>query len=257
MTDASGSLVASFEYDKAYSRKINEHNPYGIEIPFQFDGRDGTMTATYGDASPQALVLQVYSSSRISIGNLAPILAPKVLCCYINGHGEEGTCPADGGPEEECNHCESSVLTNSKKTNLVDIILHDRNSPWDTPECCDETCDCILQEAEYNGWMANEGLPEAKRLFNSTINKSHRPLITAHWKRKSDDSGYWGNYTDWYDRSSYHQEYSSNEEWMQAVNQAYDDAMEISRQKLEKLCNKLKSLGCSKTSKWCIQNRDR
>jgi hypothetical protein len=46
MTDASGSLVASFAYDKAYSRKINEHNPYGIEIPFQFDGRDATMTAT-------------------------------------------------------------------------------------------------------------------------------------------------------------------------------------------------------------------
>jgi hypothetical protein len=78
------------------------HNLYGIDIPFQFDGRDGTMTATYGDATPQVLVLQVHSSSRISIGNLAPILAPKVLCCYVNGHGEEATCPADGGPEEEC-----------------------------------------------------------------------------------------------------------------------------------------------------------
>jgi hypothetical protein len=78
------------------------HNLYGIDIPFQFDGRDGTMTATYGDATPQALVLQVHSSSRISIGNLAPILAPKVLCCYVNGHGEEATCPANGGPEEDC-----------------------------------------------------------------------------------------------------------------------------------------------------------
>ncbi|MDD4614347.1 MAG: hypothetical protein PHI40_02935, partial [Caldisericia bacterium] len=102
MTDASGSLIASFEYDKAYSRKLDEYNPYAIEIPFQFDGRDGTMTATYGDATPQALVLQVYSSSRISIGNLAPILAPKVTCCYINGYGEEATCPANGGPEDEC-----------------------------------------------------------------------------------------------------------------------------------------------------------
>jgi len=124
MTDASGSLVASFEYNKAYSRKINEHNPYGIEIPFQLDGRDGTMTATYGDATPQALVLQVHSSSRISIGNLAPILAPKVLCCYINGHGEEASCPADGGPEEECEedsgecNCDENVMFNFSESNL-------------------------------------------------------------------------------------------------------------------------------------------
>ncbi len=27
------------------------HNLYGIDIPFQFDERDDTMTATYGDAT--------------------------------------------------------------------------------------------------------------------------------------------------------------------------------------------------------------
>jgi YD repeat-containing protein len=127
MTDTSGSLVASFEYDKAYSRKINEHNPYGIEIPFQFDGRDGTMTATYGDASPQALVLQVHSSSRISIGNLAPILAPKVLCCYINGHGEEATCPANGGPEEECEDGEGDCEDCDELLQEIGRMASDKN----------------------------------------------------------------------------------------------------------------------------------
>jgi hypothetical protein len=102
MTDASGSLVASFAYDKAYSRKLNQYNSYGIEIPFQFDGRDGTMTATYGDATPQGLVLQVHNSSRISIGNLAPIQASGAMCCTLYGEGEEATCPADGGPDEDC-----------------------------------------------------------------------------------------------------------------------------------------------------------
>jgi hypothetical protein len=78
------------------------YNPYGVEIPFQFDGRDGTITATYGDATPQGLVLQVHSSSRISIGNLAPIQASGAMCCTLYGEGEEATCPSDGGPEDDC-----------------------------------------------------------------------------------------------------------------------------------------------------------
>ncbi len=98
---------------------------YEIDIPFQFDGRDGTMTATYGDASPQALVLQVYSSSRISIGNLAPILAPKVFCCYINGHGEEATCPADGGPEEECSDTKCFCTNTTAR-----YFFHPSNIDW-------------------------------------------------------------------------------------------------------------------------------
>jgi YD repeat-containing protein len=126
MTDASGSLVASFAYDKAYSRKINEYNLYGIEIPFQLDGRDGTMTATYGDATPQGLVLQVHSSSRISIGNLAPIQASGAMCCTLYGEGEEATCPADGGPDEECSESYDDCC--ALMTNFINASL--RKSHW-------------------------------------------------------------------------------------------------------------------------------
>jgi hypothetical protein len=101
------------------------YNPYGVEIPFQFDGQDGTMTATHGDATPQGLVLQVHSSSRISIGNLAPIQASGAMCCTLYGEGEEATCPADGGPEEECSDSKCNCTNTTAR-----YFFHPSNMDW-------------------------------------------------------------------------------------------------------------------------------
>ncbi|MCK5847604.1 MAG: hypothetical protein KAH01_00230, partial [Caldisericia bacterium] len=115
MTASNGTLVASYEYDKAYSKKINEYNPYGVEMPFQYKGRDGTVTPTYGGATPLNVDMHIYSGSRISIGNLAPVQAPDKLVCYIDGYSEDPMSPVDGGSEDDCDDEEDDCDVDCEK----------------------------------------------------------------------------------------------------------------------------------------------
>jgi hypothetical protein len=103
MTDASGTLLASFEYDKAYSYKTNEYNPNQIEIPFQFDGRDGTVTPTYGGATPINIDIQIKNGQSFYFRNTKPLQAMRIFKCYVNGYSPDPMSPADGGPSDGCN----------------------------------------------------------------------------------------------------------------------------------------------------------
>ncbi|MCK5849034.1 MAG: hypothetical protein KAH01_07565, partial [Caldisericia bacterium] len=125
MTASNGTLVASYEYDKAYSKKINEYNPYGVEMPFQYKGRDGTVTPTYGGATPLNVDMQVLSGSSINVNNTTPLQANSKFCCYIDGYSEDPTSPVDDGAEDDCDDSSCSCQNMNAR-----YFFHPSNIDW-------------------------------------------------------------------------------------------------------------------------------